>query len=62
MPMGEAVEPVMTAMGIRSLRVDRPEDVIPTTSAALTQTFNRTSDRMYCSLKNCLAPKRSEGR
>ena len=39
MPMGEAVEPVMTAMGIRSLRVDRPEDVIPTTSAALTQTF-----------------------
>ena len=39
MPMGEAVEPVMTAMGIRSLRVDRPEDVISTTSAALTQTF-----------------------
>lgn len=39
MAMGQAVEPVLDAMGIRSLRVDRPEDVVPVTQAAITQTF-----------------------
>jgi sulfopyruvate decarboxylase alpha subunit len=39
MPMGEAVEPVLRAMGIRSMRVDHPQDVIATTAAAMTQTF-----------------------
>jgi sulfopyruvate decarboxylase alpha subunit len=39
MPMGQAVEPVMHAMGIETLRVDRPQDVVPTVSAALTMCF-----------------------
>lgn len=39
MAMGEACEPVLAAMGMRSVRVDRPEDVLPTTRAALTMTF-----------------------
>jgi sulfopyruvate decarboxylase alpha subunit len=38
-PMGQAVEPVLAAMGVASLRVDRPEDVVPTVSAALTMVF-----------------------
>ena len=38
-PMGQAVEPVLAAMGVICLRVDRPEDVIPTVSAALTMVF-----------------------
>jgi sulfopyruvate decarboxylase alpha subunit len=38
-PMGQAVEPVLAAMGVACLRVDRPEDVIPTVSAALTMVF-----------------------
>jgi sulfopyruvate decarboxylase TPP-binding subunit len=39
MPMGQAVEPVLEAMGILCLRVDRPEEVIPTVDAALTMVF-----------------------
>jgi sulfopyruvate decarboxylase alpha subunit len=38
-PMGQAVQPVLEAMGIICLRVERPEDVIPTASAALTMVF-----------------------
>ncbi len=38
-PMGQAVEPVLAAMGVISLRAERPEDVIPTVSAALTMVF-----------------------
>jgi len=38
-PMGQAVEPVLSAMGVISLRVERPEDVIPTAEAALTMVF-----------------------
>jgi sulfopyruvate decarboxylase alpha subunit len=38
-PMGQAVEPVLKAMGIIVMRVDRPEEVIPTVSAALTMVF-----------------------
>jgi sulfopyruvate decarboxylase alpha subunit len=38
-PMGQAVEPVLAAMGIICLRADRPEDVIPTAAAALTMVF-----------------------
>jgi sulfopyruvate decarboxylase TPP-binding subunit len=38
-PMGQAVEPVLREMGVICLRIDRPEDVIPTTTAALTMTF-----------------------
>ena len=39
MPMGQAVEPVMKAMGFVCLRTDHADDVIPTTQAALTMCF-----------------------
>jgi sulfopyruvate decarboxylase TPP-binding subunit len=38
-PMGQAVEPVLQAMGVICLRVERAEDVIPTAGAALTMVF-----------------------
>ena len=38
-PMGQAVEPVLSAMGIICLRIERPEDVAPTVGAALTMVF-----------------------
>ena len=38
-PMGEAVEPVLQAMGVIVLRVDTPQEVIPTVAAALTMVF-----------------------
>lgn len=38
-PMGQAVEPVLAAMGVICLRVERPEDVVPTVGAALTMAF-----------------------
>src|SRR3979490_2959547 len=37
--MGQATEPVLAAMGVICLRIERPQDVIPTTSAALTMAF-----------------------
>jgi sulfopyruvate decarboxylase TPP-binding subunit len=38
-PMGQAVEPILKEMGLIVVRIDRPEDVIPTVSAALTMVF-----------------------
>ncbi|HEX4615677.1 MAG TPA: phosphonopyruvate decarboxylase [Stellaceae bacterium] len=38
-PMGQAVEPVLAAMGVICLRIERPEDVVPTVRAALTMVF-----------------------
>jgi sulfopyruvate decarboxylase alpha subunit len=38
-PMGQAVEPVLQAMGVICLRIERPEEVIPTVSAALTMVY-----------------------
>jgi sulfopyruvate decarboxylase alpha subunit len=38
-PMGQAVEPVLSAMGVICLRAECPEDVVPTVSAALTMVF-----------------------
>ena len=38
-PMGQAVEPVLQAMGVIVLRVDMPDEVIPTVEAALTMVF-----------------------
>ena len=35
-PMGQATQAVLEAMGVICLRIERPEDVIATTSAALT--------------------------
>jgi sulfopyruvate decarboxylase alpha subunit len=38
-PMGQAVQPVLEAMGVICLRIERPEDVVPTVGAALTMVF-----------------------
>jgi len=38
-PMGQAVQPVLEAMGVICLRIERPEEVVPTVSAALTMVF-----------------------
>jgi sulfopyruvate decarboxylase alpha subunit len=38
-PMGQAVEPVLQAMGVIILRVDTPDQVVPTVEAALTMAF-----------------------
>src|SRR5215218_3423823 len=38
-PMGQATQPVLEAMGVICLCIERPEDVIPTTGAALTMAF-----------------------
>ncbi len=38
-PMGQAVEPVLKAMGVIVLRIDREHDVITTVDAALTMVF-----------------------
>jgi sulfopyruvate decarboxylase alpha subunit len=38
-PMGQAVEPVLAAMGVICLRIERPEDVVATVGAALTMVF-----------------------
>ena len=38
-PMGQAVQPVLEAMGVICLRIERPEEVIPTVSGALTMVF-----------------------
>jgi sulfopyruvate decarboxylase alpha subunit len=37
--MGQATEPVLAAMGVICLRIERPEEVTPTVSAALTMVF-----------------------
>ncbi|HEX3535446.1 MAG TPA: phosphonopyruvate decarboxylase [Stellaceae bacterium] len=38
-PMGQAVEPVLRAMGVICLRIEQPHDVIPTATAAMTMAF-----------------------
>ncbi len=38
-PMGQATQPVLEAMGVICLRVEQPEEVIPTVSAALTMAY-----------------------
>jgi sulfopyruvate decarboxylase TPP-binding subunit len=38
-PMGQAVEPVLQTMGVICLRIERPEEVVATVSAALTMVF-----------------------
>ena len=39
MPMGQAVEPVMQAMGFITMRIDRPEEVEASMRAACTMVF-----------------------
>jgi sulfopyruvate decarboxylase alpha subunit len=38
-PMGQAVQPVLEAMGVICLRVEKPEEVVPTVTAAITMAF-----------------------
>ena len=38
-PMGQATQPVLEAMGVICLRIERPDDVVPTTVAGLTMAF-----------------------
>src|SRR2546428_6534855 len=38
-PMGQAVEPVLQAMGVICLRIERPEEGVPPVEAALTMAF-----------------------
>src|SRR5215813_10660449 len=38
-PMGRATQPVLEAMGVICLRVERPDEVVATTVAALTMAF-----------------------
>jgi sulfopyruvate decarboxylase TPP-binding subunit len=38
-PMGQAVAPVLEAMGVICLRVERADEVVPTVGAALTMVF-----------------------
>jgi sulfopyruvate decarboxylase alpha subunit len=38
-PMGQAVEPVLQAMGVICVRIDQPDDVVPTVTAAMTMAF-----------------------
>jgi sulfopyruvate decarboxylase alpha subunit len=38
-PMGQATQPTLEAMGVICLRIEQPDDVIPTTAAALTMVF-----------------------
>lgn len=38
-PAGRAVEPVLHAMGVRTIRVDREDEVLGTVQAAITQVF-----------------------
>lgn len=39
MPMGQATQEVLEAMGVICMRVEKPDEVLPTVSAALTMTF-----------------------
>ena len=38
-PTGQAVEPVLQAIGVICLRIEQPEEVVPTVEAALTMVF-----------------------
>src|ERR1700682_5770393 len=41
-PMGQATQPVLEAMGVICLRIERTDEVIPTSTAALTLAFKST--------------------
>jgi sulfopyruvate decarboxylase alpha subunit len=42
-PMGQAVQPVLEAMGVICLRAEHPAEVVPTVGAALTMVFQSGS-------------------
>ena len=39
MPMGQAVEPTLSAMGVKCMRVERPEELATVVNAALSMSF-----------------------
>ncbi len=47
-PMGQAVEPVLKAMGVIVLRAEAPSDVIPLVSAPITMAFQAASRWRFC--------------
>lgn len=38
-PMGQATQPVLEAMGVICVRIERPEEVVPATTAAITMAY-----------------------
>jgi sulfopyruvate decarboxylase alpha subunit len=56
-PMGQAVEPVLAAMGVICLRIERPEEVVPTVSAALTMVFQSGNAVAVLLTQNLLGAK-----
>jgi sulfopyruvate decarboxylase TPP-binding subunit len=56
-PMGQAVEPVLAAMGVICMRIDRPEEVVPTVSAALTMVFQSGNAVAVLLTQNLLGAK-----
>ena len=56
-PMGQAVEPVLQAMGVICLRIERPEEVAPTVAAALTMVFQGGSAVAVLLTQNLLGAK-----
>ena len=56
-PMGQAVEPVLAAMGVICVRIERPEEVVPTVSAALTMVFQSGNAVAVLLTQNLLGAK-----
>src|SRR6202140_2073531 len=56
-PMGQAVEPVLQAMGVICLRIERPEEVVPTVGAALTMVFQSGNAVAVLLTQNLLGAK-----
>ena len=56
-PMGQAVEPVLAAMGVICLRIERPEEVVPSVSAALTMVFQSGNAVAVLLTQNLLGAK-----
>src|SRR6266567_5425394 len=51
--MGQATVPVLAAMGVICLRIERPEEVVPTVTAALTMVFQSGNAVAVLLTQNC---------
>ena len=58
--MGQAVQPVLEAMGVMCLRIEQPDEVVPTVGAALTMVFQSGQAVAVLLTQNCSAPSNSE--
>jgi sulfopyruvate decarboxylase TPP-binding subunit len=56
-PMGQAVQPVLDAMGVICLRIEQPEEVVPTVGAALTMVFQSGQDVAVLLIQKLLGAK-----